>query len=264
MRSLVPILSLALLGASALPAAAAVRLADRLRDQHADLLDNRRAAFAELTDPFGVPNPVRLVVEDPNEAFRQFRGWRGNVVATVFWAGELPTQHNPTPNIASAWDVNWMDNFGGYDDPRRRNGYLPAGFTPRLNPFYIALPYNDIGKDWRHRPEASKVIPWFWRDYRGEGISVCKGRWVAIYHGKRVCYAQWEDVGPFQTDHWQYVFGNEEPRDNRNGGAGIDISPAVRDFLALASGERVQWRFVEDHDVPPGPWSGWASLPPGG
>ena len=40
----------------------------------------------------------------------------------------------------SAWDQNWQENFGGYDDPDRRNGYLPAGFMPTLNPFYIALP----------------------------------------------------------------------------------------------------------------------------
>ncbi len=141
----------------------------------------------------------------------------------------------------------------------RRAGYAPAAFRPKLNPFYIALPYNDIGSDFRHRPEASEVIPWFWRDYRGEGISVCKGRWVAVHKDGKVCYAQWEDVGPFQTDHWEYVFQGAEPRNNRNNGAGIDVSPAVRDFLGLRSGERVQWRFIEARDVPSGPWKGWES-----
>jgi hypothetical protein len=48
--------------------------------------------------------------------------------------------------------------------------------------------------------------------------SWCKDRWVAIRHGNKVCFAQWEDVGPFQTDHWQYVFGNERPRPNKNSG----------------------------------------------
>lgn len=239
-----------------------MRLGDRLESSHSALLDDRRAALPELSDPFGVPPEARVVIEDPDETFRQFRGWRGNVVATVFWVGEAPTVNNPTPNYASAWDPNWTSNFGGYDDPARRRGYLPAAFEPRLNPFYVALPYNDIGKDFRHRPEASEVIPWFWRDYRGEGISVCKGRWLAIHKEGRVCYAQWEDVGPFQTDHWQYVFGGEEPRDNRNGGAGIDLSPAVRDYLQLRSGDRVQWRFVESRDVPRGPWSGWQADAP--
>jgi hypothetical protein len=256
----IPVLLLCLLPLSA--ADGSVRLGERLERLHEDLLDDRRAALPGLSDPFGVPPEARVVLEDPDEEFRRFRGWRGNVVATVFWVGEAPTENNPTPNYASAWDSNWTANFGGYDDPNRRDGYLPAGFTPKLNPFYVALPYNDIGKDWRHRPEASEVIPWFWRDYRGDGISVCKGRWVAIHKEGRVCYAQWEDVGPFQTDHWQYVFGGEEPRDNRNGGAGIDLSPAVRDYLQLRSGERVQWRFVEARDVPRGPWAGWEDRRP--
>jgi len=242
--------------------AVGLTLEDRLAERHEELLENRRAALPGLSDPFGVPAAARVVVESPDEALRRFRGWRGNVVATVFWVGERPTANNPTPNDAGAWDPNWQENFGGVDDPRRRDGYLPAGFEPRMNPFYIALPYNDIGKNWRHRPEASEVIPWFWRDYKGEGISVCKGRWIAIHKDSRVCYAQWEDVGPFETDHWEYVFGGQEPRDNRNGGAGIDLSPAVRDYLGLRSGERVQWRFVEARDVPAGPWSGWDRDPP--
>ncbi len=238
----------------------AVSLARKVSETHEALLENRREALPGLSDPFGIPSRARLALEDPGEEFRKFRGWRGNVVATVFWVGELPTENNPTPNIASAWDMNWEANFGGYDHPQRRNGLYPAGFIPRLNPFYIALPYNDIGKGGRHRPEASEVIPWFWREYRGEGISVCKGRWVAIHHEGRVCYAQWEDVGPFETDHWQYVFGDEDPRPNRNSAAGIDVSPAVRDYLGFRSGGRVQWRFVEAEDVPDGPWSPWHDL----
>jgi len=241
-----------------LPAATgASLLGERLDDLHGALLENRREALPGLSDPFGAPDRARLVVEDSAEATRLFRGWRSNVVGTVFWVGELPTQNNPVPNTASAWDMNWQANFGGYDHPERRKGYFPADFTPRQNPFYIALPYNDIGKNGRHREEASEVIPWFWRDYRGDGISVCKGRWIAIHREGKVCYAQWEDVGPFEVDHWQYVFGDESPRGNRNNAAGIDLSPAVRDYLGFRSGERVQWRFVEARDVPPGPWTGW-------
>jgi hypothetical protein len=220
-------------------------------------LDERREALAGLTDPFGLPpRAVRAVVEQPRESVWQL-GWRRNVVATVFWVGEVATAHNPTPNTSSAWDGNWVSNFGGCDDPERRAGYLPAGFTPRLNPFYVALPYNDVAAGGVHRPEASEVVPWFWETYRGDGISVCKGRWVAIHHRGRVCYAQWEDVGPFEVDHWEYVFGPEAPRANRNGGAGIDLSPATRDFLGLTSGATVEWRFVEEREVPPGPWRNW-------
>jgi hypothetical protein len=239
------------------PATATLEIGERLTRAHDEFLDSRRAALPELSDPFGVPAAATAVPEPSFDRIGPAGAWRGNVVATVFWVGERPTENNPTPNDASAWDPNWEANFGGYDHPQRRDGYLPAGFTPKLNPFYVALPYNDIGTDFRHRPEAAEVIPWFWRDFDGNGLSVCKGRWVAIHRDGRVCYAQWEDVGPFQTDHWQYVFGGQPPRDNRNGGAGIDLSPAVRDYLRLQSGERVQWRFVNDRDVPPGPWRDW-------
>jgi hypothetical protein len=237
------------------------RLADRLSMVHEDFLEDRREALPALSDPYGVPQSARVVLENPRDAFRSQSAWKRNVVSTVFWVGEKPTEHNPTPNNKSAWDQNWESNFGGYDDPERRNGYLPTGFVPELNPFYIALPYNDVAKGGVHRPEASEVIPWFWQCYRGDGISVCKGRWVAIHHEGKVCYAQWEDVGPFEVDHWQYVFGKESPRANRNQAAGIDLSPAVRDFLQIRSGAPVEWRFAEEYEVPRGPWKNWSREP---
>ena len=234
--------------------ASGARLVDRLAASHQALLEDRREVLSSLSDPFGVPEAARVVLELPKQSFREKSPWKRNVVATVFWVGEQPTENNPTPNDKSAWDQNLESNFGGYDDPNRRDGFFPEGLVPRLNPFYIALPYNDIGKDFRHRPEASEVIPWFWEEYKGEGISVCKGRWIAIHHDGRICYAQWEDVGPFETDHFEYVFGNQNPRANRNQAAGIDVSPAVRDFLALRSGKRVEWKFVNEYEVPGGPW----------
>jgi hypothetical protein len=251
-------LGIGILGAVLTGPALAARLSERLAGVHERFLEERRDALPALSDPFGVPAAARVVVESSHDPLRGGMPWKRNVVATVFWVGELPTENNPTPNTKSAWDQNWVDNFGGYDDPERRNGFLPADFIPNLNPFYIALPYNDVAKGGVHRPEAAEVIPWFWQAYRGSGISVCKGRWVAIHHKGRVCYAQWEDVGPFEVDHWQYVFGNEEPRANRNKSAGIDLSPAVRDFLELRSGSTVEWRFVDDHMVPDGPWFDWS------
>ena len=78
---------------------------------------------------------------------------------------------------------------------------------------------------------------------------------LEIRLGAKICYAQWEDVGPFYTDSASYVFGDERPSPNVNHGAGIDVSPAVRDYLRLGSFGLVDWRFVEPADVPPGPWS---------
>ena len=157
----------------------AMGLSERLERAHLGLLEDRRAALPELSDPFGVPPAARVVIEDPAEKFRRATGWKRNVVATVFWVGEGASAKNPVHNRASAWDENWKANFGGTDDPDARSGWNPLGFAPKMNPFYVALPYNDLARGGGHRVEASEVIPWFWRDYRGNGISVCKGRWVA-------------------------------------------------------------------------------------
>ena len=42
---------------------------------------------------------------------------------------------------------------------------------------------------------------------------------------------------------------------NVNHGAGVDVSPAVRDYLGLGSLGLVDWRFVEQGNLPIGPWS---------
>lgn len=188
--------------------------------------------------------------------------WKTHITATIFWCGEQPTARNPTPNCKSSWDTEWSTNFGGYDDPCPENRianyatgeFRPKAFVPKLNPFYIALPYNDVVGWKAHKPEASKVIPWFARLNPEPGNTVLKGRWVQIYHNKRSCYAQWEDCGPWVTDDWQYVFGSKPPKATQNGSAGIDLSPSIRDYLGMKSGQKVHWRFVEDSQVPYGPW----------
>ena len=185
--------------------------------------------------------------------------WHFDITATYFYIGELPTKNNPTPNTASSWDSAWDDNYGGFDDPNPENRdpvtFCPKGFTPRLNPFYVALPYNDIQQG-GPKPEASRVIPWYRRDKEGKYESVCRGMWVQIYYNGKYCFAQWEDCGPFVTDDWQYVFGGARPKNDKNKAAGIDISPAVRDYLGIPGGmAKVHWRFVDFHLVPGGPWA---------
>jgi hypothetical protein len=181
--------------------------------------------------------------------------WKINIVTTVFWIGEQAGGNNPVPNYRSSWDFNWTTNYGGFDtpDPSARRNYIPVAFIPHQNPFYCALPYNDVTHG-QFKPEAPLVIPWFKQVYAGPGQSVCKDRWVAIRKGNRTCYAQWEDCGPFRTDHFQYVFQNERPKPNLNHGAGLDVSPAVRDYLDLAPTDVTDWQFVEVRDVPAGPW----------
>ncbi|MEI6322932.1 MAG: hypothetical protein WCP60_07515 [bacterium] len=183
--------------------------------------------------------------------------WHRNIMTTIFWIGERPTARNPVPNNRSAWDANWARNYGGYDNPdqRWRRNFIPIGFTPRQNPFYVALPYCDVTHG-NTKPEAGRVIPWFRDCFVRQGKSVLKGRWIAIHHAGRTCFAQWEDCGPFRTDHWQYVFGNGSvmPRPNLNRGAGLDISPAVRDYLRMEKNDITDWKFVDSASVPDGPW----------
>ncbi len=185
--------------------------------------------------------------------------WKTNIVTTIFWVGENSSTNNPVHNRSSSWDLHWATNFGGFDDPNpaARANFIAARFVPRQNPFYFALPYNDVTRG-NTKPEARQVIPWFRQVFEKEGKSVCHNRWIAIRNRSgKVCYAQWGDCGPFRTDHWQYVFGNERPKPNLNKGAGLDISPAVRDFLGLTSTDVTDWKFVEFREVPNGPWARW-------
>ena len=214
---------------------------------------------------FSIIAAVAQNVNVPRESLRSQRAvykWHTNITTSTFWVGELPTARNPTPNHKSSWDTKWMQNFGGFDDPNPANRtrfYTPKAFTPKLNPFYIALPYNDVLRWDRHKPEASRVIPWFKERFTKPGRTTCKGQWVQIYNGRRSCYAQWEDCGPFFTDDYQYVFLGARPKNKLNGGAGIDVSPAVRDYLNLGSKGKVHWRFVGSAKVPNGPWLRYGS-----
>lgn len=183
--------------------------------------------------------------------------WKTGIVTTVFWVGEPAGGNNPVHNFSSSWDLNWEQSYGGFDNPNpaNRRNFIPANFVPRQNPFYIALPYNDVTHG-TTKPESKVVIPWFRDEFRQEGQSVCHDHWIAIRNNSgKVCYAQWSDCGPFRTDHWQYVFGNEKPRPNLNGGAGLDVSPAVRDYLQLGSTDVTDWKFVDALEVPSGPWA---------
>lgn len=234
-------------------------ISERLGLAHSRQLDRVRDSFHSLRDPYRVPPKVKIVLEEFDGKSDRFQFiWQRDVPVTIFWVGEDASQNNPVHNHASSWDPKWVTNFGGVDDPNKRNGYFPAGFIPKQNPFYIALPYNDVARGGgRFKPEASRLIKWFKREAKVPGRSVCKDRWLAIHKGHKVCYAQWKDCGPFYTDDYAYVFQGKRPKPNRNGNAGLDISPAVRDFLGVKSSELVSWKFVEDADVPTGPWDQW-------
>jgi hypothetical protein len=195
-----------------------------------------------------------------------------HVTATVFWVGEPQGNGSSENNAISAWDDSWLTHYGGVDDPspRRRaaDDYFPARFTPKENPFYFDLPYDDFNDNGGPRPGRLQVVPWA-RQYAGQlasfekrqrPFSVLKNRWVKLMRNGRICYAQWEDTGPYVYDDAAYVFGANDPRPRsrlaRN--AGMDVSPAVRDCLAFRGlnndENKLAWQFVDAEHVPPGPW----------
>lgn len=196
----------------------------------------------------------------PREAYTKYP-WKRNIVTTVFWVGEgARPEIGDIGNVTSSWDTKWKDNYGGndpYDPEQRTADFRPKAFEPGLNPFYIALPYNDLA-GWRQpKPEAKRVIPWYKERYIEHGRTLLRGQWIAVRLGPKICYAQWEDCGPWTTDDWQYVFGDKkEPRNHElnTSKVGLDVSPAVRDYLGLRSHQKCDWRFVDLDEVPEGPW----------
>jgi hypothetical protein len=178
------------------------------------------------------------------------------ITSTFFWAGEDASSDNKhISNSPSAWDDQWTKHFGGVDDPDRRKDFLPAGFTPKENPFYVALPYNDFNEQGKLKQEIFQIANWTSAKKKNSSeYSYCKNRWVKIIKDNKQAYAQWEDVGPFGENDRSYVFGDAKPKSKTNNNAGIDVSPAVRDYLSLGDIDKVDWQFVDDQNVPNGPW----------
>jgi hypothetical protein len=173
-------------------------------------------------------------------------------MTTLFWVGEPSTEENDfIPNNESYWDKDWQTNYGGVDDPERRNKHWPAGFTPKQNPFYVALPYGEFTHDNTLKIEVHRV-PW----YRSGLDPLLKNRWVEIKRDGRSCFAQWQDVGPCGEDDFSFVFGKAlKPGNKFDARAGLDVSPAVWHYLGMHDNGPAGWRFIDAAAVPAGPWT---------
>jgi hypothetical protein len=216
----------------------------------------RPGAGTTATLPIGMvrttPAPATKFpfVDYPLHRHTQTYPWKSSIVTTVFWIGEGATPISAATKVQSAWDMNWVHNNGGADDQYDMSGYASREHASTLNPFYVALPFNDLA----YPDKTSRWLPANWskpprRD--GKPVSACQGRWVEIKsRGGRICFAQWEDVGPIVTDDAEYVFGPERPNASR----GLDVSPAVAKYLGFDSTAITSWRFVDDEDVQPGMW----------
>ena len=93
------------------------------------------------------------------------------IVATTFWVGEIFDPHSPNGSqVISTYDARWMHHYGGCDgvvtagrcETERRvaaNGFFPTRMTPRENPFYLDLPFDDVNNAAAFSQRA-QVIPW--------------------------------------------------------------------------------------------------------
>lgn len=189
-----------------------------------------------------------------NKKGKNFYPWKTGIITTTFWIGEGSTPISSTTNVQSSWDEEWLSRNHGSDSPNNRNGYASGSHASTLNPFYVALPFNDLA----FPDKAHRWLPagWYRRPKDGKQVSACKDRWVEIKNQRGdTCYAQWEDVGPLRYDHAEYVFGSERPIGLGDDHAGLDVSPAVAQYLGIDGKNRMtSWRFVDDEDVVPGKW----------
>ncbi|TAH35449.1 hypothetical protein EYC59_02300 [Candidatus Saccharibacteria bacterium] len=156
------------------------------------------------------------------------------------------------------------------------NNYTPPAGSPTIyeNPFYLDLPYDDYnssgGGETTGYSRRCTDIPWA-NDpgYAGKctnrSFSYMKNRWVKMWVGSKVCYGQIEDAGPADSGNgngnyadYPYVFGTNDarPYNQSYGGAGADVSPALGSCLGMAFDDSItlSWQFVDDVDVPAGPW----------
>lgn len=177
--------------------------------------------------------------------------WHKNIMATQFWVGEAADESNDfIHNSASAWKSDWVGAYGGVDDPNNLCGYKPCDFAPNENPFYAAVPYNDL--DEMCQPKSNQSSIYWYNNNTGKGGTLLKNRWIQINYGGKTAYAQIEDVGPFESDDVNYVFGDDPPKESR---AGLDLSPATIRYLGINGRGQVDWRFIDATRVSAGPWN---------
>jgi len=236
----------------------------------------RQGTTPPSRSPTSTPTPTVVAPPPPPPAATTAYPWHTSIVSTTFWVGEIfdPNADDGSQMI-STYDSDWFGSFGGCDgvtvdggcETEARsasNGYFPTSMTPLENPFYLDLPFDDIN-DAEGFATRDAVVPWAsaepYASHRGDQhFSYLKNRWVELTRDGLTCYGQIQDAGPGEYHDAAYVFGSDDARpvNARYGGAGLDVSPALTGCLGYPeiNGESalVDWRFVDDVDVPPGPW----------
>ncbi|HEY2833702.1 MAG TPA: hypothetical protein VGJ14_14830, partial [Sporichthyaceae bacterium] len=172
------------------------------------------------------PNPL------PARAGRTYP-WHTNIVATTFWVGELfNASVADGSQVCSTYDSLWAYHWSGVNHGKvssgaagcagsivggcdgipnagtcktevrtASNGYFPTKVTPKGNPFYLDLPFDDIN-DSTGYARRCQVVPWandagYAGECRNPQFSYMKNRWVRLIGPSgRTCYGQIEDAGP--------------------------------------------------------------------
>jgi hypothetical protein len=225
------------------------------------------------------------------------------IVSTTFWVGEIfDAAVADGSQVCSTYDSQWALHWSGRNNgtvagsgtdcagavvggcdgkptgtgntfqcaTERRTadgGYFPTSpaVTPRENPFYLDLPFDDLN-DRQAYDRRAAVIPWandpgYAGHAKDQNFSYMKNRWVQITKSGHVCYGQIEDAGPGKYNDATYVFGatDARPQNRQYNSAGMDASPALNGCLGFAEldgdSDKVSWRFVEGGTVPAGPWT---------
>lgn len=208
--------------------------------------------------------------------------WK-EVNASTFYVGEEANAANANiSNVWTAWYSNAVQHFGSGPDSwgpvnpdewegqwYERDGLCPKGVVLKQNPFYIALPTPDhdeagvLQEAEQWVVAASDYLPELKRFKDGKFAdheSPFKDLWFEVSYQGKSAFAQLEDVGPSnQTGaiaaDYEYVWGDRSQPKNEFGlQAGIDLSPAVTDYLGTDGAGVVRWRAVPESEVPDGPW----------
>lgn len=170
-----------------------------------------------------------------------------DIYTTEFWIGEEPKEDNSyIDNYDSAWDELWYEHY----------------LEGKENSFYCALPFNEFDDIGKKETSILKRIYWI-NDFpfnalnENDDTPLLKNRWIKIMYKNKTAYCQWEDTGPYYEDDINYVFGNSRPKaeiNNYRHKVGLDVSPSVQDYLGLTGYNKTSWQFIDEKNVPSGPW----------
>lgn len=172
--------------------------------------------------------------------------------ATVFWVGEAASEENgwiQNTDSVYQWGSNhWLKHHGCADTEKK-----PC--DGKENSFYVAVPATDM-KDEEANPKVRKAMPAAWLVGATTQESSMKNRWVVVRANGKIGYGQIQDAGPFGEEDVEWVFGSAtKPKSKENSYAGLDVSPALANYLGVSGVFDAEFAIVIDaKDVPPGPW----------